>query len=126
MAFFIFTFSLLVLRMTLEQVEVIVLGTGGRGSAGVAQGVGVHCKHLDCFSGQALLFKTVMRCVCEHNTSAFVTAGEETNRTEAGVDRDRLFQDTGRIGLHYYSPAHCIWILTPEWRRAHTPAVNYH
>lgn len=29
MAFFIFTFSLLVLRVTLEQVEVIVLATGG-------------------------------------------------------------------------------------------------
>lgn len=47
-------------------------GTGGghraghreRGSAAVAQGVGVHWKHLDCFSGQALLFKTVMLGFC--------------------------------------------------------------
>ncbi|TWW59414.1 VPS10 domain-containing receptor, partial [Takifugu flavidus] len=65
MTFFIFTFSLLVLRVTLEQVEVIVLGTGG---------------------GDLLVLLKVLEST---NTSAFVTAGEETPRTEARVDRDR-------------------------------------
>lgn len=61
-------FPLLVLRGRLEQVEVILPGSGERYLPVFAQGFGVSYEHQGCFSSQALLLQTVVLCVSEKNT----------------------------------------------------------